>query len=285
MKVVLNNNQGQAYQISGQPELALPHFLSAFEISVKHLGKDDPRTLGLIRNLANFFNDSKRYTEGAAEFQALLDQHSNLPPNHAISQCMHNSLADFYYGSGEFEKAVPLYSAKMQRIQDEYGSDHKTSLEMARVLSETMIQAEMYEDAKTVIEDLIQVLDSMEFADDQALNKARISLAETYVGLNRDNDAMLQLEMLQESEMEPIQKARFASLKGHLLALQGETKQAEQLLISSSQQIEREKGNLNFHSAWYLTAALQRTIDFFASNDRTEKADSWRKRLEGPRND
>ena len=281
LRLTFQNNLGQAYQADGKHDLALPHLLSAFELALNHLGKDHPNTLGLIRNLALLFKDSKQYALGASEFQALLEKHSNLPQDHSISQSMRSNLADFYYGAEEFGIAVPFYSAKLQRFQESLGSDHKHSISIARVFSDTMIQAGMYKEAKSEIEKLLQVLKSTEDPDEAALVGARIAFAETLIGLDEFEDAMQQLEITQESELQPIQKARVVNLKGHLLALAGETKQAQPLLVSSSEQLAAEHNNLTFHRRWYLTSALERTIDFLAANDQSDEAESWRRRLDG----
>jgi serine/threonine protein kinase len=283
------NNLALAYHAVGRLPRAIELYEQVRDAQVKKLGADHSDALITLNNLAGTYQAAGRLREAIELFErvrnALVKQ---LGADHPTTLTALGNLASAYEAAGKGEETMSLF------LQAAVGMEkRKFQHERAGPIIGNLIgyneRLEQYNDAEIWRRKWLAVVKERAGAESSAYAVELVALGLNLLKQKKWTDAEMVLReglMLREQltvganpSVLLWQVANVKSLLGEALAGQEKNGEAESLLVTGYQGLKEHEATIPPQAKVFLTGALKRLVDFYATTGQAEKADEWRAKL------
>ncbi len=129
--------------------MAAPLSSKALEISRRLLGKEHPRTLAAMHNLAVVYKSAGRFNEAESlELKALEIQRRVLGADHPHTLISLNNLANIYKAAGRLKQAEPLFRQIWQARRKTLTAEHRLTIDGENHLGVCLTMMDRFADAE-----------------------------------------------------------------------------------------------------------------------------------------
>jgi hypothetical protein len=191
-----------------------------------------------------------------------------------------NNLALTYRSKGQPDLALPLYLDTLKGRQASLGPDHPDTLHSMHNLARTYMMVQKYAEAEPLLVGWL-AKQRKPPADVLAVASVLYGVGECRLGLKKfvEAEAPLRDSLAIYTEKRPKVLSRYhtESLLGAALVGQKKFAEAEPFLVSGATVLLRNAKRVDAEGQRRLAAALDRVIDFYASQGNAGEAARWRK--------
>jgi serine/threonine protein kinase/tetratricopeptide (TPR) repeat protein len=279
------NNLAHGYGDSGREDLAKPLFEQALKLCRAKLGPDHPHTLLTMTNLATTHEVAGKHELAIPLYEETLKlmraKNGDDHPDTAV--CMRN-LAWSYLRNGQPDRALPLFQeavAAMERRQfrHEYAAKFVTDLIGIYERLQQFDQAESWRRKLLAVTKERSGPNSLTYAGELANLGTNLLHQKKWA----DADAVIRDCLAIREKQQPDAWNTFSaqSMLGEVLLGQQKYADAEPLLLAGYEGLKQRAARVPPQAKVRLTEAVRRLVQLYEATGQKDKANEWRKELQG----
>ena len=276
------NNLAGAYFDAGRLDLALPLFQEVLEKMRAKAGSDDNGTLFSMSNLARAYAAAKKINLALPLYQeALQRRKAKFGPDHLDTLSSLNSLASAYHESGKLNLALPLYQEAVQRMKAKLGADHPLTLTTMTNLGVAYIGLRQLKTAVAIFQETLEKRKIKLGPDHPETLTSMNYLAHAYELAGRMDLALPLYQQSLEKRKQRLGPDHPETLKGmqDLVKAHVAAKQADRAAAVFEEYLAQHQMAIPPQALPRLTEALERLVQLYESQGKTNEANRWRKEL------
>jgi eukaryotic-like serine/threonine-protein kinase len=239
-------NLAGIYNAQGKYEQAEPLVREVLQGYADRLGADHPSTLSAKHNLALLYVNQRKYHRAEPLMREVV--HGVTTQQGAggrFTLCVTNDLALLYHLQGKYDRAEPLLRRVADALKQQAGADSPQYAGQLAVLGLNLLKHKKYAEAEAVLRDCLAARDR-EGPDDWATFNTMSMLGGALLGQKKYADA-------------------------------------EPLLLTGYEGMKQREAKIPPPGKVRLTEALERLVHLYEATGQKDKAEEWRKKLEGTR--
>jgi tetratricopeptide (TPR) repeat protein/predicted Ser/Thr protein kinase len=282
------NNLGTLYQSQGRYAEAEPLFAKALEIQRRVLGDEHHGTLNTMNNLGTNLGFQGKYAQAEPLFAKLVEgQRRALGGEHPETLISMSNLTMLYGYEGKYAQAEPLFTKLLEVERRALGEQHPYTLFTMNNLALLYRYQGKYSQAEPLYIKLLDLQRRVLGAEHPRRLASMNDLALLYLNQRKDAqaEALLReaLNSHEKGKTDTWVRYNCQSLLGASLAGQKEYAEAEGLLVSGYEGMERRTGTIPAANRFRLEQAGKQIVELYRNWGKPEKAAEWRKRWQGTR--
>ncbi len=280
------NNLAANYHAAGRYDEASALLEATLATQESKLGPNHIHTLITRNNLAESYRDAGRTALAIKTNEATLRGYeSKLGPDHPDTLDSRNNVADCYRDAGRIAEAIKLHEQNLKQLESKVGPDHPYTLSSRSGLAADFAAAGRTAEAIALFEQTLSARRSNVGADHPNTLIALDDLAGAYLIARRWNDAEKTarecLAMRQKKQPDNWRLFHTGSQLGAALAGEKQFAEAEPNLLEGYEGLKEREAKMPAQGKRALAAAAARIVPFYEAWGKKEKADEWRKKLDG----
>jgi serine/threonine protein kinase len=242
LTITMTNNMATTYQDAGRLSDAIRLYEQIVPRLGTRLGDADPKTIRTMDNLATAYEDVGRVTDAIPLFEKVFTvSKSKLgDADPRTLECMHN-LAYAYQAAGRLSNAVPLFEKSVELHKLAFGANHPYVFDAQGALGRALVAAERFANAEVPL-------------------RACLAYRASHIP-------------------DHWQRYSIESVLGAALLGQRKMAEAELLLLSGYEGMDRHLKEIPAYAQIYIREALERLVELYAAKGDTNGAADWERKL------
>ncbi|MEM7316693.1 MAG: tetratricopeptide repeat protein, partial [Planctomycetota bacterium] len=189
-------------------------------------------------------------------------------------------LANTYYVSGQLEDGLRLFEEALPLCRKDYGPTHFNTVWLMGRIQATLLRLEHFSEAVDLGKQLVGMAEESLVPNESQLAEFRVAYAESLVRLNRNDEALEQLDRATAStKITQINRLRADNLRAGILVSRGELEKGELLLVSSTDVMIDNLPEVHIAYQWYVPAAIERVVSTFTAQHKLDQVATWKAKL------
>jgi eukaryotic-like serine/threonine-protein kinase len=279
------NNLAVLYQRDRRFADAEALYVKVLDRQTKTLGPDHPDTLNVMNNLGVLSVAEGKYSEAEGLYaQVLSGWRKSLGPDHPRTLAIVSNIAVLKQLEGNSTEAEATYKTVLETRRRALGNEHTDTLDSMRLLGALYESESRYSEAEPLF---LQTLEARKRVLGAKHADTLVSLADLGElrldqGKYSESESLLRecLETQKQTMTDDYRLYWTQSLLGASLAGQRRYAEAEPLLVSGFEGMQRRQASVSVLLRQKLRKAAEQIIHLYEGWNKPDKAAEWRKKLD-----